>query len=89
MAKVNFKMSPGWESSLAEQMKKSPEWAKIQRRADEQVRALVVQVNTEMSGGEADAIEAELTKRLKTAKVKPNPPRVREIAESIAAGTFA
>lgn len=88
MAKVTVKMNPGWERALEAQVKKSPQWARIQQDANEKARAILREVNERMTGQPVDDVLAELVAKISAAGFEPNRESLREYAVSISEGTL-
>ena len=84
---VKVTMNSGWEKALTEQIQRSPEWAKLQQKANESLRGIVREVNSEMRGGQVDAIHTELSRRLRDVGIEPNA-NLKETARAIADGTL-
>lgn len=85
---TKFKMSPGAERALADAVQKSPQWAQIQRDANEKARAAVQEVNGRMAGKPFEDVLAELIAQVKDAGFEPNPEALSQYAASIAEGTL-
>lgn len=58
--------------------------AKIGQDIAKRVEGVIAEVAAEMKGGDAAAINAELTRHLRAINVEPNAARVLELAEQIA-----
>lgn len=85
---VKVQMEPGWQEKLTQEITRSPEWARIQRQANEAAQEVVREVNERMKGGDAELIVAELAEGIKRLGARPNLGSLRPYAQEIANGTL-
>lgn len=84
MAKVSVK----WNSAAVRDLERKATSA-LQDQANAAVQQIIREVDRSMKGEPADAVEAELVRRLKATGVTPNSGRVREFAVAISEGTLS